>query len=382
MLVWGVTTAFFALSSVPKLLAQTSLGDVSIQQTQSCGSRGFDGGMTCTAATLVNCPGDDNLQFVYGVENPTGKSGTIVLFSGGGGGTASDVSSLPYEISHYVAAGYQVIQVAWGPGTSGDGIDWEFTNSNNGTGTNILTAACRPASFLNWVRNGGQYAGPLWTNGGMCAQGSSAGGAGIAYALAWYNAASFLDKALFQSGPTLSDIRQGCQVPNRNYTTICSGTGQAGCIGWPIQEPPGYSLEYVGHYKSEVNAWSGNPTPSCANNSSQTTFDASWYAMSIVNFPTSGQQPIFNYPKDGDSAWLCESTAPGIPPNNSAAQGQIFYQQFTSMAQAGNSLSVNAVTLCPTDEGADKGTVASTGDYGYVDIAADMTDPVKGCKIR
>jgi hypothetical protein len=338
--------------------------------------------MTCTAATVVNCSGDDPLQFVYGVENPTGASGTIVLFSGGGGGTASDVASLPYEISHYVAAGYQVIQVAWGPGTSGDGIDWEFTNSSNGTGTNILTAACRPATFLNWVRNGGHYAGALWTSGGMCAQGLSAGGGGIAYALAWYNAASFLDKALFQSGPTLSDIRQGCQVPNRDYTTICSGSGQAGCVGWQIQDPPGYSLEFVGHYKSHVNAWSGNPTPSCANNSSPTNYDASWYAMSVVNFPTTGQQPLFNYPRTAMSAWLCETTAPGVPPNNSAAQGQIFYQQFTSLTQAGNSLSVNAVTLCPTDEGADQGTVASTGDVGYVDITNDMTDRVKGCKVR
>ncbi len=104
--------------------------------------------------------------------------------------------------------------------------------------------------------------------------------------------------------------------------------------------------------------------------------------MSIVNFPTTGQQPIFNYPRTAISAWLCESTAAGVPSSNSAAQGQIFYQQFTSQVQAGNSMSVNAVTLCPTDEGADQGTVASTGDVGYVDITQDMTDPVKGCKVR
>jgi hypothetical protein len=340
--------------------------------------------MTCYAATVINCPGDDNLQFVYGVENPTGTSGTIVMFSGGGGGVASDLATDPSEIAYYVSKGYQVVQIAWGPGTSGDGLDWEYTSANLSSGTNILTAACRPSTLLNWVRNGGPYASGLWTSGGMCAQGESAGSGAIAYALAWYSAGSYLDKVLLKSGPVFSDIEQGCEVPNNQYTTICSGSGQAGCVGWTPQDPPGYSLEFVGSHKSEVQLWTGNMSPSCANNSQQTngSENTAWYNMSIVNFPATGQQPSFNYTNTAMSAWLCETVEPGVAPDNAAPQGQLFYQQFTSLSQAAFSLSVNAVTLCPSNEGVDNGIVASTGDYGYQDIETDMTDPVKGCKVR
>lgn len=47
---------------------------------------------------------------------------------------------------------------------------------------------------------------------------SSAGAAAIAYPLAWYGAdrntpGGYLDTVLFTSGPTLSDIKAGCQYP-------------------------------------------------------------------------------------------------------------------------------------------------------------------------
>jgi hypothetical protein len=279
---------------------------------------------------------------------------------------------------------YHVIQVAWGGGTSGDGIAWELTSSSTGTGTSVLTAACRPATLLNWVKYGGPNHGPLWSSGGMCAQGESAGSGAIAYALAWYNAGGYLDKVLLKSGPVFSDISQGCVVPNNNYTTICSGQNQAGCVGWPVQEPPGYSLEYVGAHKNEVEQWTGNLSPSCANNSAATTGSeyTLWYNQSVVNFPTSGQQPSFSYPSTAMSAWLCESVEPGVSQDNAAPQGELFYEQFTSASQAGNSLSVNAVTLCPTNEGVDNGVVASTGDYGYQDIENDMISSVNGCIAR
>jgi len=72
---------------------------------------------------------------------------------------------------------------------------------------NIRTAACRPATFLHWVKGTPGNPG-LWTQGGMCAQGASAGSGGLAYALAWYGEGSDLDKAVFLSGPVFSDIRK------------------------------------------------------------------------------------------------------------------------------------------------------------------------------
>jgi hypothetical protein len=354
-------------------------------------TRGFDPGMTCYPATLSACPGNDNLQFVFGVEKPSVTPlGTIVLLSGDGGGMASETPSLLSYVGSYVAKGYQVVQIAWGP--SAPGTDWEFTNVSGGSNpSSIRAAACRPASFLNWVRNGGIWGG----NGGMCAHGNSAGSAAVAYSLAWYNAGAatasngqgYLDKVVLENGPVFSDIEQGCEISssgtNNQYTLMCVSPGQAGCVGWnPAQDPPGWPLEYVLGAQHGVNEWSGATGPACGNNHTQTTYNTKWLQMSVVD-TTSTQQPSFNYPNTALSAWTCENTAPGVAQNNSAPQGQIFYQQFTSQSQAGNSLSVNAITGCPNTEGVDNGTVAATGQQPASGaILADMTTGAAACKAR
>jgi hypothetical protein len=84
--------------------------------------------------------------------------------------------------------------------------------------------------------------------------------------------------------------------------------------------------------------------------------------MSIL-YNGGSQQPSFNYTNTAMSAWLCESTIPGVQVDNVAAQGKLFYEQFTSPSQAGQSLSVNAVTACPSTEGVFSGQVAATGRY-------------------
>ena len=58
---------------------------------------------TCYQAKLSDCPGNDDLQFVYGVEKPTGTpSGTIVMLSDMGGGMAADSPSLLEYVGSYV----------------------------------------------------------------------------------------------------------------------------------------------------------------------------------------------------------------------------------------------------------------------------------------
>ena len=139
-LVAWLVLAIFAYTQ--QAASQTSLGTVSVQGSQSCGNRNFDPpvlggtpGMTCYAATIYGCGGADNLQFVYGIEvlpNIT-PSGTIVFFSGGGGDQAADGPDQWSLIESYVSDGYQVVQVAWGPGTSSQsGQDWEDRNTANG----------------------------------------------------------------------------------------------------------------------------------------------------------------------------------------------------------------------------------------------------------
>jgi hypothetical protein len=399
-LVASLAVALAVFAFPPKSAAQT-LGTVTGSTPESCGVRNFASGMSCQGATLTGCPGDDDLQFVYGVKNPSGvPKGTIVWLPGGSGGLAANSTSEIAYVNSYVSAGYQVVQIAWGPnirGERGTGIPWENTNvdsSNNAF--SIRNAACRPASFLNWVRNGGL----VWTGGGMCVQGTSAGSAAVSYALAWYNAGAataengqgYLDKAVLENGPPFSDIQRGCEISsngaNGQSTLICQpGQKQAGCEGWTThQTPPGYSLEYVPVDANLVEEWTGGTTvtgPACGNNSQQTTYNQQWLQQSAVDF-TSPQQPSFNYPHTALSGWLCESFKPGIIRTNVETQGELFYLQFASPQQAGNSLTINAISGCPGAEGVDAGvppsyTHVKTGQQAIIN---DMIDPVNGCIAR
>jgi hypothetical protein len=394
--------ASFALvifAQTPQARSQTlgTLGTVvtNINNAQTCPpNRNFDSGMTCYPATLSGCPGNGDLQFVFGVEAPgITPNGTIVFFAGDGGVDATDAPDENPVLEQYVSAGYQVVEIAWGPHYPGE--DWEETKIAGAP--SILVGACRPASFLNWVRNGVffQNGKSIWGgNGGMCAQGHSAGSGAIAYALTWYNAGAavatngqgYLDKVTLDAGPVFSDIRQGCEINSQGYnnqtTFLCVSPGQTGCKGWNnVQDLP-TSLEFTTGYKTEVNQWSGNNTPqACANNYQQTTYDTQWYDMSILAPAQGGQTPSFNYTNTTMTAYLCETAAPGVTLNNVEAQGQLYYAQFTNQSQAGNNLSVYAVTNCPKTEGTfGAGTdVVYNNDQASADMVKDMIDPTHGC---
>jgi len=258
-----------------------------------------------------------------------------------------------------------------GPGTTGTA--WEIANSgpNSTTKPNILNAACRPATFLNYVRTSGL----IWTSGGAGA---------TAFALTWYNAGSILDKVLLENGPVFTDINRGCEVPNNQLTTVCApGTAQTGCntATWPSgnENVFDYSLEYINapHQDdaSSVNQWTGNaaanPTQPCGgSNPTNLNYTTPWTNMSIyaTGQVVSGYTPSFNYPSTAMSAWLCQSLSnPGAVFNNSMAEGGLYYAQFTQQSQAANSLSVNGV-VCPTTEDIEEGTTV----YGGVSYNGQM----------
>jgi hypothetical protein len=154
--------------------------------------RNFDSTMqSCFTATLANCPGLSDLGFVFGYAPPasgTKPQGTIVMLSGDGGTNAAIGPNFSHFVPFYEQNGYQVVELAWGP-YGGSGIAWEQANPSAlpYPSSNIEAAACRPATFLNWVRNGNSGVGSgIWNqcqgksgcnNGGMCAHGDS-GGAG------------------------------------------------------------------------------------------------------------------------------------------------------------------------------------------------------------
>jgi hypothetical protein len=100
---------------------------------------------TCSTAT-VSCANTAPIQITWSVTNAGGTQGTIVFFSGAGG---TNGAAFPGEeqafVPAFVSAGYQTVQTAWA-------TDWEVTNSaSTNYPFNIRNAACRPASFLQYV---------------------------------------------------------------------------------------------------------------------------------------------------------------------------------------------------------------------------------------
>jgi hypothetical protein len=312
--------------------------------------QGYYPGATCYQAT-VTCPNTADISATYGYTNPSGiQRGTILLFGGGGGtqpqpgnpGTANFVTN-------YLQAGYQAVQTAWA-------TNWEDTGLAGAK--SIKTAACRAATLLNYV-----YQTVYDRNGGMCAQGVSAGSGELAYALAWYGASDYLDKVELLSGPVFGDVEQGCMEPDTSPVTVCP-SGQFGCVGAAWQDPP----QYVGGSEYAVGNWSGHKCQPLSKTTAEQS-NASWKSMSVVDGTTG---PSFSYPKTAMAGWLCSN---GL--NNSAAQGAYFYQKFANHSQVAD-YSVTRIDNCAGAEGVSTGTTPQ-GKLGLDAITADMTSAVAGC---
>src|SRR5208283_5437331 len=326
--------------------APLPLGSVQqVKRLASCGG-GFFTGMTCFQAQM-SCPNTANIEFTYGFEDPSETpTGTIVFLEGGNG---TSVSGGQDYLQRYLDSGFRIVQMAWKSA-------WEATGP--GTTPSIKIAACRPATFLNFV-----FQNVADEEGGMCAQGDSAGSGALAYSLAWYGGADFLDKVELMSGPVFGDIEQGCIVPNAPVSTVCPA-GQFGCNGLPWPDSPAY----VGGDITAIDHWSGDSTCNGKNTTSQAS-NLNWEAMSIVDGTTN---PSFSYPQTAMAGWLCSNVAP--EQNDSAAQGQFFYEQFTSSGQTAG-YSVTRIDHCSGNEGVSDG-VTPQGEGGFTAISHDM---IAGC---
>jgi hypothetical protein len=345
----GFTAMLTAAVPVGAQSSALSLGTIdrkSITRLASCPA-GFDSGMTCYRGVVENCQSTVDLGFTYGVENPTqARLGTVVLLDGGGGTTPY---SNPAFAKKYLATGYQIVYVAWD-------TPWEFTNGS--TGNSIKNAACRPATFLNYVyQNVYQNVyHNVYNRGGLCAQGISAGSAAVAYSLAWYGSSSYLDNVELLSGPVFGDIKEGCRVPNPPVLEVC-GNSAPDCNGAPWPDSP----SYVSIDIALVARWSGQP--SCNGiNFTGASANAAWKAMSIVD---GTDNPSFSYPQTSLAGWLCSNGQ-----NNSAAQGDFFYQQFTSPQQTAG-FSVTRIDNCAGAEGVSQGTTPQ-GKLGLDAITEHM----------
>ncbi|MGA7906118.1 MAG: hypothetical protein WCA16_01835 [Candidatus Sulfotelmatobacter sp.] len=348
----------------------------------------------CHSANLAGCPDISNLDFTYSYDNPGSPKGTIVFFTGGGGNTGP--GDLDFS-DFYFGQGYEIVQVQWSDDWEYATIPPQFTGNNDSTThtANVQLAACRPATFLNFVFNTSNTS--LYGGGGRCAQGASAGSAAIAYSMTFYGAQNYLDAVEFESGPPLADIKQGCEVPNNIQIQVCGDNGgnQFGCkLGGtsPWQLSPIYTDQVTGiRNATNDNSCANGQTTSAASN-------AAWLKQSLVNDGTNN--PTYSYPHTAMTAWLCQSVlnnnqcTGGFPgdggqggspaddcPNNSSSQAQIYFSRLTNdpnhLPQA--PYAIYAVQNCDTSEGVNgvDATVAALNNDGGTD--AIEQDMIKQC---
>jgi hypothetical protein len=385
-----LSTVILALVATAMLLGGSS---VSWAQTLQLGSTTFTGpnscpqganksmplaNATCYTATVTGCYQQGvaipDLAATVAVSTPPGysqgKPGTIFLHGGGSGQDYFGVEGTsPGYAAAYYNANFQVVQIAWMG-------NWA---ANTSVATNALKyVACRPATLLHDV-----YARFQGSNGAMCAQGHSAGSGAMAYALAWYNAQSYLNDVVLTSGPVFADIEAGCQYPATLFPSpvVVCPTGQHGCIGKQWSDPVQY-LNNDGDNGTGLHstAWgvataTNNSSPGNCNNwmnmSTVNTsgYDQNWHTMSVT---ASGAS--YNYPHTSLYAFLC---ATGQSQNNSAAEGQLFYQNFKSSSQTLN-YNVYRVNNCDGDEeiwGANAKIPNGTSAY----TASSQSAMIQGC---
>ena len=85
--------------------------------------------------------------------------------------------------------------------------------------------------------------------------------------------------------------------------------------------------------------------------------------------------PSFSYPQTAMAGWLCSNVAK--QQNNSAAQGEFFYQQFLFPWQTAG-YSLTRIDNCSGTEGVGNG-VTPQGVNGFTAISQDM---IAGCVRR
>ncbi len=352
----------------------------------------------CFGATVSNCPGADAINLTIGYLDPVGivpgvtqEKGVIVLHSGQDGTTpAGDPVGISDGDSafanYYFGQGYVIVELAWD--SPWEATHWPFPVTSPTTYGNIQLAACRPATFFNYVFNAIYlpiYNKPNNQTAGMCGHGFSAGSAALAYSMAYYKPPTstqwWWDNLELLAGPAVSDMKRGCMKPLASSVTVC-GSGQWGC---PANTASWGGLpEFVGPAAGWVGAWTNDGA--CANPNVQLTSPESnlrWLQQSIVDDGTNN--PVFSYPHIAMAGWLCRSLGnqqqtscstdyhSNTCPNESSEQGQIFFNNFTQ-SNTPPVYNLYPVDGCTGPEGVAAGTVLinATNEGGFDAISQDM----------
>jgi hypothetical protein len=293
---FGVLLAFFSMLFVGTFVGLAAavdedpvppptlaLGTLTVLGPATCLSGVTQGG-SCRSVN-VSCPGISDLTATLSEAFPkvTAK-GTIILVSGHGG-TAFFNSGFANK---YLVDGFRVVQIAWT-------TDWEDTG-----GVGLVSASCRGATVFKYVfdhvQNGDRTTG-------FCAQGTSGGGAAIAYSLAQYGLSDYFDYVVIAAGPGVARLDYGCD--QSLYTgpplNLCSKLTNA---------------PYAFTSGGKVDGWE-NTTTCAAKNPLQGDIDK-WAADSVVTSSAN-----LTYPKTSMSFFMCVTQ----PVNNSTGEGKFLIDQ-------------------------------------------------------
>lgn len=293
--------------------AQMRLGNVVDIKSAKCSS-GFARGAACQSA-IISCPETPDVNVTWGSVG-SGKAGRILIIGGNGATVPSGAEYAP----KYTAAGFEVTQLTFES-------DWEADG-------NLLNAACRPATLLNYFRS--------QSTGAYCAQGISAGTGAIAYGITWYGLENLFDNIEFTVGPVFSNIAQGCEVPDAPPVTVKPTNG----VAW--NDPPQYNNEWP-----SVGLWTNTK---CLPKGGSTQQDLiTWEDQSILH---SGA--VLSFPHTSMAAWDCNNAL-----NPSAAQSYMFFQEVTTP------WSLTAITGCTGAEGTATG-MTPQGVPAELALANDM----------
>jgi hypothetical protein len=252
---------------------------------------------------------------------------------------------------------------------------WQKARPSGTYSQNILAAACKPATLLKYFNDTSSI---HQTSKAMCAQGSSAGSAAIAYAMSWYGAAGgssgYLKNVELQSGPVLSEIDEGCSSPAPTLT-LCNGASF--CTTATQTEAAGgawtNNAQYTPNDQSAINGWSGLTGCGTSSGSGNLT---TWKNMSIVDAASYlGVTPVFNFGSGvSKHGWLCFSYQSGTCttncPNNSAAQGYYWYTALNGASDM--NFKVTGTQSCNNAEGVSNGTDPDFSESEELAIANDM----------
>lgn len=262
-------------------IGASPLGSVRMNGSTAC-AWGAVSAASCKSYT-VSCPGVSDIDVTLASRIPTGiPKGTIIFASGGAGSGFLNVGA-----EDYVRHGFRVVQVGWAG-------NWAQTN-----GAGLKAAACRPATIFMYVFQSAALHNSSRTTG-FCGQGSSGGGAQLAYSLTQYGLADYFDHLVIAAGPAVARLDYGCDPPlyTASRPRLC-----------PLL--PDAPFVYTSQVQRFVNRW--EHTSTCGSSNPPMSDISKWQADSVV-----APGAKFSYPKTSISWFFCVSPATA---NESTGQG-------------------------------------------------------------